>query len=205
MDSRSFIEQKLKESSGPRRRALQRRGLALQKSGERYVRERVEIYVAAVRERISSGDRPLKLLPKQEKAICEKILRRVRHLTTLLTHQKSLERLSQAWVGAPVPEFWEDEASVARFFDGFCYDIVTKLNALKSVPEIVQHVAQQFNIRGDDDEATCQRKIERFFDQGKSWAPNNWPPLKEEGSRFIVEHAPDTAVPEKHEDDEIPF
>ncbi|MGB8899349.1 MAG: hypothetical protein WCC90_09065, partial [Methylocella sp.] len=60
----------------------------------------------------------------QEEAICKKILQRVKHLTTLLTDWKSLERLSQAWVGAPVPEFWEDEASVARFFDGFCYDIV---------------------------------------------------------------------------------
>lgn len=167
------------ESSRPKRSALQERGVALQTAGEDYVRGRIEVYLKDVRDRIS-GDPPLRLSPDQEEDICKKIIQRVKRLTTLLMDQKSLERLSQAWVGAPVPEFWEDEISVARFFDGFCYDIVTKLNAPKGIPAIVRHIAEQFNVSDDDDEGKCRLRIETFFDQRNSWAENNWPWLQDE-------------------------
>jgi hypothetical protein len=93
---------------------------------------------------------------------------------------KAVERLAQSLVGAPVPEFWEDEASVARFFDGFCYDIVEKLNAPRGTPAIVGHLANQFQVRGGDDSDACRAKIEMLFDQGKSWPSGNWPSLPDE-------------------------
>jgi hypothetical protein len=175
-----YIGRKLEESSGPRRHALEKRGQELQRAGKGYVRGQIQIYLDAVEQRIGSGDRALRQSANQKEAICEKILRRVRHLTNLLTHQKALERLSQTWVGAPVPEFWEDEASVARFFDGFCYDIVTRLNAPGNVPAIVMHLAERFDARGDDDSDICRKKIETFFAGGKSWASDDWPSLRDE-------------------------
>ena len=123
-----FIEGKLEDALAPRRRALQKRGEELQQAGDTYVNAQIKIYLDEVERRIATGDRPLALTRQQKETVRERIIRRVGHLKTLLTHPKALERLAQTLVGAPVPEFWEDEASVSRFFEGFCYDIVAKLN-----------------------------------------------------------------------------
>jgi hypothetical protein len=172
-----FIEGKLEATSGPRRRALEKRGAELQKAGDKYVHAQIKVYLDEVERRIAIGGTPLILTRKQKEAITEKILRRVGHLKALLTHSGALERLAQTLVGAPVPEFWEDEASAGRFFEGFCYDIVTKLNAPGSTPKIVAHLANRFAITEGDDIETCKAKIEEFFRQGGSWPNNGWPSL----------------------------
>jgi hypothetical protein len=172
-----LIEGILEEARAPRRRALEKRGAELRQAGDSYVNAQIKIYLDEVERRIATGGKPLTLAGKQKEAIKEKIVRRVGHLKTLFTHPKALERLAQTLVGAPVPEFWEDEASVRRFFDGFCYDIVAKLNAPGSTPKIVTHLANQFHIGEGDDIETCQAKIEDFFSRGKSWPRNNWPSL----------------------------
>ncbi len=175
-----YIEEKLEKALGPKRRALKKRGAELQQAGDNYVNAQIKVYLDEVERRIATGGKPLTLTRQQKEAINEKIVRRVGHLKTLLTHPKALERLAQTLVGAPVPEFWEDEASVSRFFEGFCYDIVAKLNSPGSTPKIVAHLANQFHIREGDDIETCQEKIEKFFSQDKSWPMNNWPALPDE-------------------------
>lgn len=120
------IEELLDEAHGPKLRALERRGLKLselQQTGDKFVGDRIKTYLDAVARRVGAGDQPLTLTRRHRDGISEKIRLRVRHLTTTLTNRKSLERLARAWVGAPVPEFWEDQASVDRFFDSFCNDI----------------------------------------------------------------------------------
>jgi hypothetical protein len=173
-----YIERKFRGVIRPQAACFGKARAGASKS-RREVRQRANP-VNAVEQRIGSGNRPLRLSANQKEAIRQKILRRFRHLTNLLTHQKALERLSQTWVGAPVPEFWEDEASVARFFDGFCYDIVTRLNAPGNIPAIVTHLAERFHVRRDDDTNTCRKKIERFFAGGKSCASDYWPSLRDE-------------------------
>ena len=177
-----FIDQKLDDSFGPRLRALEKRGRDLRQAGDKYVNDQINVYLDEVARRIGSDNRPLILTNRQRDAISGKLRLRVKHLTTMLTHRKSLERLAQAWVGAPVPEFWEDQASVDRFFDGFCYDVITKLNLPRNVPAIVTHLAQCFGLQEDDDTGSCRKKIEAFFDKGKSWALQNWPSVSEEGA-----------------------
>jgi len=175
-----FIDRKLDESSGPRLRALEKRGSELKQAGDMYVSGQIKVYLDEVTRRIGRGEKPLSLTNRHRAAISEKIKLRVKHLTTMLTHRKSLERLAQAWVGAPVPEFWEDQASVDRFFDGFCYDVITKMNLPRNVPKIVTHVAQCFRLQEDDDTSACRKKIEAFFDKGNSWTLDNWPSVSEE-------------------------
>lgn len=160
-----FVEQRLEKASGPKRRALEKRGVELQQIGGKYVDKQIKVYLDEVERMIATGGKPLALTKQEKEAIEEKIVRRVAHLKTLLTDRKALERLAQTLVGAPVPEFWEDEASVCRFVEGFCYDIVAKLNAPKNTPKIVAHLADQFDIREADDVTACREKIERFFSQ----------------------------------------
>jgi hypothetical protein len=113
-----YIERKFRGVIRPQAACFGKARAGASKS-RREVRQRaIQIYLDAGEQGIGSGNRPLRLSANQKEAIRQKILRRFRHLTNLQTHQKALERLSQAWFGAPVPEFWEDEASVARFFDG---------------------------------------------------------------------------------------
>jgi hypothetical protein len=95
----------------------------------------------------------------------------------LLTNSGALDRLAEGLVGGPVPEFWEDEASVDRFLDGFCYDIVAKLDSPKGTPAIITHLANEFDLTGGDDIESCRDKIEKFFDDGNSWQLDNWPQL----------------------------
>jgi hypothetical protein len=175
-----YIEEKLEEALGPKRRALKKRGAELQQAGDNYVNAQIKIYLDEVERRIATGGKPLNLTKQQKESIYEKIVRRVHHLKTLLTHPKALERLAQTLVGAPVPEFWEDEASVSRFFEGFCYDILAKLSSPGSTPKIVTHLADQFHIREGDNIETCQEKIEEFFRQDNLWSGDNWPALPEE-------------------------
>jgi hypothetical protein len=175
-----YIEKKLEKALEPKRRALRERGAELEQAGDNYVNAQIKVYLDEVERRIATGGEPLTLTRPQKAAINEKIVRRVRHLKALLTHPKALERLAQTLVGAPVPEFWEDEASVSRFFEGFCYDILAKLSSPGSTPKIVAHLANQFDIREGDDIKTCQEKIEGFFSQDKSWSRNNWPTLPDE-------------------------
>jgi hypothetical protein len=175
-----IIEEMLEEALGPRLRALEQRGLELQQAGETFVNGQINIFLDAVAQRIGSGDRPLKLTKVHRDVISKKIKLRVKHLTTTLTHRKSLERLAQTWVGAPVPEFWEDQASVDRFFDAFCDDVTTKMNLPKRVPAIVRHLAESFRLRQEDDYKACRKKIEAFFDGRRSWRFDNWPAASEE-------------------------
>jgi hypothetical protein len=169
----------LEKSLGPRLHALEQRGLELQQAGDKFVSGQINLYLDEVARRIGSGDRPLTLAKRHRDAISEKIRLRVRHLTTTLTHRKSLE-LAQAWVGAPVPEFWEDQASVDRFFDAFCNDVTTKMNLPKRVPAIVKHLAETFRLRQEDDTSACRKKIEAFFDGRRSWRFDNWPSVSDE-------------------------
>jgi hypothetical protein len=171
-----FIDRKLKAASAPKYRALQRRGSELKKAGDGYVDAQIKFYLDEVDRRIAFGKKQLALSQRQKLAIKGKIVGRVRHLKTLLTDPKALERLAQTLVGAPVPEFWEDRASVDRFFDGFSYDIVAKLKAPRSTPRIVAHLAKEFQITEGDDTESCQQKIESFFAAGNSWPSDNWPP-----------------------------
>lgn len=170
-----FVEGRLEAVSGSKRRALEKRGIELQQLGNEYLKNRIKIYLDEVQLRIETSATPMTLTKQQKTAIEEKIVRRVGHLKTMLTDRKALERLAQTLVGAPVPEFWEDEASITRFFEGFCYDIVSKLNAPRSTPRIVAHLASEFSIRQGDDVETCEKKIIRFFKEGKSWRQSNWP------------------------------
>ncbi|SEP41520.1 PLD-like domain-containing protein [Rhodospirillales bacterium URHD0017] len=175
-----FVEDKLEAVLGPKRQALERRGSELQRAGDRYITQQIAIYLADVDQRLASGDKPLGLTEKQRATIQERIARRVAHLKALLTHPKAVERLAQTLVGAPVPEFWEDEASVNRFFDGFCYDIVAKLSAPKGTPRIVRHLATRFQIREGDDTQKCREQIEKFFREGGSWPARNWPSVPDD-------------------------
>jgi hypothetical protein len=94
-----FIDEMLEESLGPRLRALEQRGLELQQAGDKFVSGQINLYLDEVARRIGSGNRPLTLAKRHRDAISEKIRLRVRHLTTTLTHRKSLERLrTQAMV-----------------------------------------------------------------------------------------------------------
>ena len=175
-----FIESKLEDLLGPKRQALEKRGLELQRAGDRYINDQIAIYLADVEQRLGSGAKPLRLTKTQRETITERIVRRVVHLKALLTHPKAVERLAQTLVGAPVPEFWEDEASVSRFFDSFCYDIAAKLSAPKGTPKIVRHLASRFQIREGDDTQKCREQIEKFFSEDRSWPATNWPPVPED-------------------------
>jgi hypothetical protein len=171
-----FIEGRLEAASGPKRRALEERGIELRQLGDEYLKNRIKIYLDEVQCRVETGATPLTLTRQQKTAIEEKIVGRVGHLKTMLTDRKALERLAQTLVGEPVPEFWEDEASATRFFAGFCYDIVSKLNGPRSTPRIVAHLASEFDIGRGDDVDACEQKIRRFFNDGKSWPQSYWPP-----------------------------
>ena len=144
-----------------------------------YVRGRIKIYLDEVEKRLGSGSKSLMLSKVQKEAIYERIIRRVGHLTKMLAHPKTLERLAKALIGVPVPEFWEDQVSVDRFFEGFCNDIVDKLNAPSNIPTIVTHLKQEFQLTDEAsyDSEACQKKIKSFFDNGKSWASSHWPPV----------------------------
>jgi hypothetical protein len=133
-----------------------------------------------VEQRLASGAKPLRLTKGQKETIIERIERRVAHLTALLTHPKAVDRLAKTLVGAPVPEFWEDEASVNRFFDTFCYDITAKLSAPKGTPKIVRHLASRFQIQEGDSSQKCREQIEKFFSEGRSWDSTNWPSVPED-------------------------
>jgi PLD-like domain len=170
-----FVQEKLQESSGPKRRALEERGSEIRNSDETYVRARVKIYLDEVQKRLASGSKSLRLSKKQNEAICAKIIHRVAYLAEMLGHSRTLERLSQSLVGGPIPEFWEDAASVDRFFDGFCDDIVSKINEPKGTPRIVKHLATKFQIYDTDDYSKCRQKIEDYFSSGNCWQSNNWP------------------------------
>jgi hypothetical protein len=171
-----FVGEKLSASTGPKQRALAERGEELRQSGEDYVMKQINVYLSEVDRRLQIGARPIRLSKQQTTVISEKITRRVDHLTKLLTHPKSVERLSQTLVGVPVPEFWEDDATVDRFFDGFCYDIIAKLDTPKATPRIVTHLATRFKLDFGDNVATCRTKIETFFEKGGTWSRNDWPP-----------------------------
>jgi hypothetical protein len=170
-----FVQEKLKASSEPKRRALEQRGTEIRNLGETYVRARMKIYLDEVQKRLASGSKSLRLSKKQKDAICAKIIHRVEYLAEILGHSRTLERLSQSLVGGPVPEFWEDAASVDRFFDGFCDDIVSKINEPKGTPRIVKHIATQFQIYDSDDYSKCRQKIENYFSNGNVWQSDNWP------------------------------
>jgi hypothetical protein len=79
-----FIEGRLEAASGPRRRALEKRGTELQQAGDNYVNAQIKIYLDEVERRIAIGRKPLALTRKQKEAITDKIVRRVGHLKTLL-------------------------------------------------------------------------------------------------------------------------
>ena len=96
-----FIEGKLEAASGPRRRALEKRGAELQQAGDNYVSGQIKVYLDEVERRIAIGGKPLALTRKQKDAITEKIVRRVGHLKTLLTHPRVLERLRKHWPVRP--------------------------------------------------------------------------------------------------------
>ena len=170
-----FIENILEQASKPKFLALQKRGKELSELGDAYVTRQVAIYLDEVQNRVGTGSSPLAISSPQKNAIEEKIVRRVTHLKAMLTDPKSLERLSESLIGAPVPEFWEDDASVNRFFEGFCYDIVSKLSAPKRVPMIVAHLADEFGIAHGDNVEASQQKIAGFFASGKTWSQDNWP------------------------------
>jgi hypothetical protein len=170
-----LVETRIQKLAQPKRRALETRGQELQETGKTYTKNRLKIYFSEVDKRLLRGTPKLSLSRDQKDAIFEKIFRRAEHLAKLLTHPKTLDRLSRALVGGPVPEFWEDEMSVDRFFESFCYDISIKLTGPKNTPKIITHLATEFSLKHKDDAEICRAKIERFFDRGGSWEEENWP------------------------------
>ncbi len=171
----AMVEKKLNKTFGPKLRELEKRGKELRKAGKDYVTGQIKKYIDEVEKRLASGAKRLTLSATQKQRIEDKIIRRVAHLKKLLEDPNTLERFARPLLRAPVPEFWEDQASVDRFFDSFCYDIVSKLSAAKSTPGIVAHLGEKFRIAEDDGISKCRRRIERFFDDGNSWKSNNWP------------------------------
>lgn len=174
-----FIESILEQASKPKFLALQKRGKELSELGDAYVTRQIAVYLDEVQNRVGAGSSPLTISKQQRVAIEEKIVRRVNHLKAMLTDPKSLERLSETMIGAPVPEFWEDNTSVTRFFEGFCYDIVSKLSAPKRVPMIIAHLADEFGIAHGDNVEACQQKISSFFAAGNAWPNDKWPQVSD--------------------------
>jgi hypothetical protein len=80
--------------------------------------------------------------------------------------------------GFAVPDFWEDQQSSEDFITSFCEYLFSKLTVDGRTPAIVNHLADNFNLRGAKDEFEIEELISSRL-QKHGWMSDDWPEFPE--------------------------
>jgi len=168
------VEERVERAAEPRKKRLAQQGQQLSSKTGDFINERIQAFIRAVNQRLVTQNHG-RLSLRQAATVTQMIARRIDGLRRTLTREDTIERHARSWIGAPVADFWEDQASSNEFFDSFCEDLVYKINAQK--PSVmINHLKQVFEVKDTDDASACRRRIESYFRDGWEYDQNNWPP-----------------------------
>lgn len=168
------LEGLIEAMAAKRRRELEHAGQSLAEASSGQTAARLRTFFAAVDQRMTqAGRRPLGRDSAND--VENRISKKLSSLRHTLGNSLALDRLSRRFIGTPVPELWEDERSKEELKTSFCEYIVSRLNATGRRPAIIAHIASKFSLLNSDDAADTRRKIDAYFERGRTWALDDWP------------------------------
>jgi hypothetical protein len=167
---RTKVDERIEGASSQRRKQLKAQGDRLGAYSNQAIQNQIDLYLDDIDKKL--GTMPLSKLQRDN--IEDHIQTKLKRLIQSLTEDVSLDRLSRPFMGAPVPEFWEDEHSGDEFFETFAQYVAYVLSGQKRF-SIISHIKARFSLKPDDDPETIRTKMEAFFTSGKEWRLNDWP------------------------------
>lgn len=130
-------------------------------------------YFTVIDQRLAGVSAP-RLNLQQKREVEARVLRRVLNLRSKLAEREECMRLARAVSGAPVPEMWEDPRSKREMMESFCEYVSWKLESTSRKRRIVRKLQEWFALSVGDEPHDVQRKIDSFFEAGKTIRRQAW-------------------------------